>query len=89
MEPELTERRASEIADQIERGEIAFSPMPRQEWPKPGRGRPSLSGDSAASPRVTFRLEPAVRVLAAERAEHEGKTVSALAREALERYLAS
>lgn len=47
-------------------------------------GRPSLTGDSATSPRVSFRLTPDVRKRAATIAEREGKTISQLAREALE-----
>ena len=47
-------------------------------------GRPSLTGESAASPRVSFRVTPGVRERAAIIAEREGKTVSQLAREALE-----
>lgn len=47
-------------------------------------GRPSLTGEAAISPRVTFRLTPAMRDRAAQIAEREGKTVSQLAREALE-----
>lgn len=47
-------------------------------------GRPSLTGDAAVSPRVSFRLAPDVRARAAEIAEREGKTISQLAREALE-----
>lgn len=56
---------------------------------RPGRGRPSLAGHPDASPQVTFRLPTALRDRAQARAENEGKTVSAIAREALERYLAS
>lgn len=47
-------------------------------------GRPSLTGDAAVSPRVTFRLTPGIRDRAAAIAEREGKTISQLAREALE-----
>lgn len=47
-------------------------------------GRPSLSGRAAASPQISFRVAPAVRDRAAEVATKEGKTVSELAREALE-----
>lgn len=47
-------------------------------------GRPSLTGEAAISPRVTFRLTPDVRDRAAAVAEREGKTISELAREALE-----
>lgn len=52
-------------------------------------GRPSLTGDSAASPRVSFRLTPEVRDRAAAIAKREGKTVSQLAREALEDRVAA
>ena len=47
-------------------------------------GRPSLTGTAAASPRVSFRVTPEVRDLAAAVASAEGKTISELAREALE-----
>lgn len=50
-------------------------------------GRPSLTGEAAASPRVSFRLTPDVRDRAAALAEREGKTVSQLAREALEKRI--
>lgn len=47
-------------------------------------GRPSLTGTAAASPRVSFRVTPEVRDRAAAIANDEGKTISELAREALE-----
>jgi predicted HicB family RNase H-like nuclease len=50
-------------------------------------GRPSLTGEAAASPRVSFRLSPEVRARAAALAEREGKTISQLAREALEAHV--
>ena len=50
-------------------------------------GRPSLSGDPARSPQIAFRVAPEVRERAAEVAAAEGKTVSQLAREALEARL--
>jgi hypothetical protein len=53
------------------------------------RGRPSLSGGRVHSPQVTFRLSRETEARAREAAKREGKTVSQLAREALERYLAS
>lgn len=56
---------------------------------KLGRGRPSLTGRSAKSPQVTFRLPPELRAKAEARAKREGKRVSEVAREALERYLVS
>lgn len=50
-------------------------------------GRPSLSGVRQRSPQIAFRVPPAVREQAAEVAAREGKTVSELAREALEERL--
>lgn len=52
-------------------------------------GRPSLSGVRQRSPQIAFRVPPAVRDQAAEVAAREGKTVSELAREALEERLAA
>lgn len=52
-------------------------------------GRPSLTGEAAASPRVSFRLTPDVRDRAAAIAKREGKTISQLAREALEDRVAA
>ncbi|GGO30114.1 hypothetical protein GCM10010116_60330 [Microbispora rosea subsp. aerata] len=50
-------------------------------------GRPSLTGAAAHSPRVSFRLPEELRERAKARAEREGKSVSALAREAFEQFL--
>ncbi len=69
----LTEQQADEIVDEVRRRV----------------GRPSLTGESAVSPRITFRITPAVRDRAAAIAAHEGKTVSQLAREALEARVAA
>jgi len=52
-------------------------------------GRKSLTGGAVHSPRVQFRVPADLQAKAEERAKREGKTVSKLAREALERYLAS
>lgn len=50
-------------------------------------GRPSLSGGRTHSPQVIFRIPDQLHRQAVDAAEREGKTVSALAREALEQYL--
>lgn len=50
-------------------------------------GRPSLSGGRTHSPQVSFRVPDQLHRQAVDAAEREGKTVSALAREALEQYL--
>ena len=52
-------------------------------------GRPSLSGARERSPQIAFRVAPSVRERAAEVAAKEGKTVSELAREALEDRIAA
>lgn len=52
-------------------------------------GRPSLTGAGQRSPAVSFRVSTRTRELAEQRAAAEGKTVSQIAREALERYIAS
>ncbi len=50
-------------------------------------GRPSLSGNAAKSPQIAFRVAAEVRERAARVAADEGKTLSQLAREALEARL--
>ena len=69
----LTEQRSAEIVDEVRRR----------------GGRPSLTGEAAISPRIAFRVTPAVRDRAAEIAAREGKTISQLAREALEARVAA
>ena len=64
----LTAQRAEELVDEV----------------RNRGGRPSLTGDAAISPRVSFRLTPEIRDRAAAVAQREGKTISQLAREALE-----
>jgi len=49
-------------------------------------GRPSL--EAGVSPRVTFRTSRSLYEAARQRAAREGRTVSALAREAMERFVA-
>ncbi|MGH3277015.1 MAG: hypothetical protein ACRDNZ_22145 [Streptosporangiaceae bacterium] len=68
----LTQQVAEQIAEQVRRAP----------------GRPSLSGEAAVSPQIAFRVSPAVRDRAAAVASAEHKTVSDLARDALEQYLA-
>jgi hypothetical protein len=50
-------------------------------------GRPSLAGRGGRSPQVSFRVPPSLRDAAERQARREGKSVSQLAREVLERYL--
>lgn len=69
----LTDEAAAEIAESVLRSV----------------GRPSLSGVRQRSSQIAFRVPPAVCDQAAEVAAREGKTVSELAREALEERLAA
>ena len=50
-------------------------------------GRPALGAVGQHSPRVSFRVPEQVRRQAEQRAAVEGRSVSEIAREALERYL--
>ena len=69
---QLTGQRAAEIVEEVR-----------------GRGgRPSLTGEPAVSPRIAFRVTPGVRSRAAQIAAREGKSISQLAREALEARVA-
>jgi hypothetical protein len=78
----ITDEVAERLADEIETDE-------EYEWTrKRPVGRPSLDG-SGTSPRVEFRVPRQLYAAASERAIEEERTVSAVAREALERYLAS
>ncbi len=52
-------------------------------------GGKSLAGDGSHSPRVQFRVPESLRAAAEAKAAAEGVSLSMLAREALERYLAS
>jgi hypothetical protein len=76
----ITEEVADELAREAEAG------YDLSKWRR--GGRPSLAGGAGHSPRVNFRVTPALYENAAARAEQEGKTISELAREALERYVA-
>jgi hypothetical protein len=77
----LTEEDTERIADEIESDEpIVFTAM------RPV-GRPSLDGNGT-SPRLSFRIPQELYDAAGERAIEEERTVSAVAREALEKFLA-
>lgn len=76
----ITQDRADELAREAEAG------YDLSKWRRVGR--PSLAGGGGHSPRVNFRVTSDLYEHAAARAEREGKTISELAREALERYVA-
>jgi predicted HicB family RNase H-like nuclease len=72
----LTEELAAEIAEDVLRQARA--------------GRPSLAGHAGGrSPQITFRTPVSLHDAAERQARREGKSVSQLAREALEHYLRS
>lgn len=78
---ELTEEDIEKIADEIESdAPVVFTAVRRV-------GRPSLDGNGK-SPKVSFRVQRDLWDAAVERAISEERTVSAVAREALEKYLA-
>jgi len=49
-------------------------------------GAPSLHGGPGESPRISVRVAPDVLERAKTRAEHEGRKLSDVARELIERY---
>jgi hypothetical protein len=77
----LTEEDIEKIADEIE------SDAPVEFTAVRPVGRPSLDGNGT-SPRLSFRIPRELYDAAAERAIEEERTVSAVAREALEKFLA-
>jgi len=48
-----------------------------------------LTGQSEHSPHISFRIPPELKARAEQAAREQGTTVSKLAREAFERFLAS
>lgn len=79
---EYVERALSDILDED-------APVTPSSVTYPRRGRRSLTGSGVHSPRVSFRVSDDLQRRAQAKARREGKTVSVLAREALERYVSS
>ena len=79
----ITEELAEQWAVEIEKNPPDPSTLERRYV-----GRPSLS-DGGRSPRVSCRVPMDVYKAAWKRADEEGRSLSSLAREALERYLKS
>jgi hypothetical protein len=78
----ITEEVAEELAEEVER-DFDIAKLERRFV-----GRPSL-GEGGISPRVSFRAAPDLYDAAWKRADKEGRSLSDLAREALQRYLDS
>jgi predicted HicB family RNase H-like nuclease len=72
----ITEARAQEMADYA-----------IEQFEKLQPGRPSLTGKSQHSPQISFRVPETLAKRAEEVAAKQGKSLSQLGREALERYL--
>ena len=75
----ITDELAEQLADEAEAG-YELTAVKRV-------GRRSLGGAGGTSPRVNFRMTAELQARAQARAEREGKTVSEIAREALEQYV--
>ena len=77
----ITDKLADQLADEAEAGYDLSR----------GRrvGRKSLAGGVGHSPRVNVRMTVELAQRARERAEREGKTLSEIARDALEAYVAT
>ena len=75
----ITNEIAERLADEAEAG-YELSPAKRV-------GRKSLAGADGTSPRVNFRMTAELQSRAEARALKEGKTISQIAREALEQYV--
>lgn len=75
----ITDELAERLADEADAG-YALTPAKRV-------GRKSLAGAEGESPRVNFRMTTELQERAQARAEQEGKTISQIARDALEEYV--
>jgi hypothetical protein len=76
---QITDEIAEQLADEAEAG-YDLTPSKRV-------GRKSLAGADGVSPRVNFRMTAELHADAQARAEKEGKTISEIARDALEQYV--
>ena len=77
----LTKEKVDTLAKEAQRG-YDLSEAKREPL---ARGRPSL--DKGVSPRISYRVAGRLYEQAKKKAESEGRTVSEVAREALERYV--
>ncbi|MHB8508065.1 MAG: hypothetical protein ACYDGR_05370 [Candidatus Dormibacteria bacterium] len=78
----LNKARLEELSDEAQRG-YDLSKGVRER----GIGRPALGGGKGISPRIAFRAQIEVYEAAQARALAEGRSVSDLARLAMEQYL--
>ena len=78
----LSSAEVERLASEAEAG-FDLSKAKRQ---RVGPGRPSLA--EGESPRISYRVAPSLFDRAKKKAKAEGRTVSEMAREALQRYVA-
>ena len=78
---QLAKKDVETLAKEAEKG----YDLSKAEPERVRRGRPSL--DEGVSPRISYRVARSLYVRAKKTAEKEGRTVSEVAREALERYV--
>ncbi len=77
----LTDEMIEALADEAEKGyDLSCSEIVRV-------GRPPLGAGESESPRITIRTEPLLNKAVRARAAAEGRSVSDLARVALEKYV--
>lgn len=81
----VTTELVEKLADEAEAGYDLSEALPERT-----RGRPPLGGGKAkgASPRITYRVPPDLYRAAQRKARAEGRSVSEIAREALEQHVA-
>jgi hypothetical protein len=77
----ITSQWAEDLSKEAERGYDLSKAKPERV----PRGRPSL--DKGVSPRINYRVTKALYARAKRTAKKEGRSVSEVAREALERYV--
>ena len=75
-----------EIIEELSREAEAGYDLAKAEW-IPVEGASLRNGERDVSPRVSFRASRALYEAVRARAEREGRTVSAIAREAMARYV--
>lgn len=77
----LSKQHVESLAKEAEKGYDLSKAKSERVQP----GRPSL--DEGVSPRITYRVAGSLYARTKKKAEAEGRTVSEVAREALERYV--
>jgi hypothetical protein len=77
----LTKAAVDQLAAEAESG----YDLSKAERQRTGPGRPSLA--EGESPRISYRVPPALFDRAKRKAKAEGRTVSEMARDALKRYV--